>query len=460
MSAKRLSHAIVLGGSAAGLFATRVLASNADRVTLIERDPLPQGAVHRKGTPQSRHANNVLYRAVRVLEDWFPGLTDELTRAGAVQVTDDARVVMRGIRYARTEGAPPNLLLTRPLLDAALRARIRALSNVEVLEGTEATGLITDKHKNVRGVYINGESDERPLQGDVVIDAMGRGSRGRTWLAALGYESPDATEIYVDVHYATRLFGRRATDLQGDRLALVSPTVNNPRGAVAFAIEGDRWLVTIFSYGGVRPPRDLAGFRAFAATLEADDIAALVANAAPLDEGAQFGYPSTMLRRFDRLRRVPDGYLALGDSLCQLNPCYGQGITSATLQARALERALAEGGSQLPRRYYRRAVAAASAPFELSWTSDAGLPWVRGPASPTPKLIQKYMRRAMRVAALDPTVSTAIRGVMAMIHAPTALLRPQIALRVLGRRLQPAQRASRGLARPVQSIVSGPEATR
>ena len=67
MMEKRLPHAIVLGGSVAGLLAARVLADHADRVTLIERDDLPDAVLHRKGTPQSRHANNLHPKALPLL---------------------------------------------------------------------------------------------------------------------------------------------------------------------------------------------------------------------------------------------------------------------------------------------------------------------------------------------------------------------------------------------------------
>jgi 2-polyprenyl-6-methoxyphenol hydroxylase-like FAD-dependent oxidoreductase len=431
MTGKRLSHAIVLGGSAAGLFAARVLADHADRVTLVERDDLPDAALHRKGTPQSRHANNLLPRVLPSLEAWFPGVTNELERAGAVPVADDARAVIRGLRFARTRGAPTTLLMSRPLLDAILRRRVRALGNVSLWTERDVTDLCVDRAGNLTGVVIRSEHGDTSLTGELVVDAMGRGSRARRWLAALGHAEPSITEVLVNVHYTSRLFSRTAGDLQGDRFVTISPTADIPRGAVAFAVEGDRWLVTLFEYGGVTPPAALAGFRAFARTLAVDDLAELLARATPLDEGAEFGYPAACLRRFDRLRRLPDGYICLGDSLCQLNPSYGQGITSAALQAEALATALAGGRRSLPRRYYKLAVKAASHPFDLSWSSDLDLPGVVAPRNPTPAPIRAYVKRAMRVARYDPAVALAMRRIMGLLDAPPALLRPSIAVRVL-----------------------------
>jgi len=134
---------------------------------------------------------------------------------------------------------------------------------------------------------------------------MGRGTRARRWLSAFGYAEPSIKEVRANVHYASRLFLRAAADLQGDKLAIISPTADNPRGAVAFAVEGDRWLVTLFEYGGKTPPTELFKFRAFARTLVVDDIGELLERAIALDDGAEFVFPTACLRRFDKLRALP-----------------------------------------------------------------------------------------------------------------------------------------------------------
>lgn len=459
MTEKRLAHAIVLGGSAAGLLAARVLAGHADRVTLVERDDLPDAALHRKGTPQSRHANNLHPRMVQSLDAWLPGITEELERAGAVPVADDARAVIRGHRYARVHGAPKTLLLTRPLLDAILRRRVRALENVSFATQCDVTGLCVDRAGNVAGALLRNENGETSLAGELVVDAMGRGTRARRWLSAFGHPEPSVTEMSVNVHYASRLFSRTTADLQGDKLVIISPTADNPRGAVAFAVEGDRWLVTLFEYGRKKPPTELSEFRAFARTLVADDLDELLTRAIALDDGAEFVFPTACLRRFDKLRALPDGYVCLGDALCQLNPSYGQGITSAVLQAEALDKALAHGRHSLPRRYYKMAVKAASQPFNLSWSSDLDLPSVVAPPNPTPAPIRVYVRRAMRVARHDPAVALAMRRISGLVDPPLALLRPSIAFRVLFRNAEKAPWEAHGphQSEPAGLSVSGRE---
>jgi 2-polyprenyl-6-methoxyphenol hydroxylase-like FAD-dependent oxidoreductase len=80
---QRESHAIIIGGSLAGLLAGRVLAKHFDRVTIIERDFFPEKPGHRAGIPQSRHLHILLDRGKILLEQLFPGLQKELIAAGA-----------------------------------------------------------------------------------------------------------------------------------------------------------------------------------------------------------------------------------------------------------------------------------------------------------------------------------------------------------------------------------------
>src|SRR5215470_10937071 len=76
-------HALVIGGSLAGLFAARVLADFFESVTIVDRDSFPPTPEHRTGVPQSFHAHGLLPTAFPILEQLFPGIIDELREDGA-----------------------------------------------------------------------------------------------------------------------------------------------------------------------------------------------------------------------------------------------------------------------------------------------------------------------------------------------------------------------------------------
>ena len=77
-------HAVVIGASMGGLLAARALADHYDQVTIVERDALPEFDEPRKGVPQGRHTHGLLARGREVLEELFPGLSEELAAEGAV----------------------------------------------------------------------------------------------------------------------------------------------------------------------------------------------------------------------------------------------------------------------------------------------------------------------------------------------------------------------------------------
>ena len=79
----RYSSAVVIGASMSGLLAARALSSHFERVTVVERDVLPEGAALRKGVPQSGHAHGLLTGGYRIMDEYFPGMMDELEALGA-----------------------------------------------------------------------------------------------------------------------------------------------------------------------------------------------------------------------------------------------------------------------------------------------------------------------------------------------------------------------------------------
>ncbi len=95
-------HALVIGGSIAGLFAARVLADYFDIVTIVDRDIFPAAPDHRKGVPQSYHAHGLLGTAFPILEQLFPGILDDLVVAGATTATGKTPLAL-----VSPKGMPP-----------------------------------------------------------------------------------------------------------------------------------------------------------------------------------------------------------------------------------------------------------------------------------------------------------------------------------------------------------------
>src|SRR5215469_11057775 len=114
-------HAAVLGASMGGLLAARVLADSYRRVTIVERDLLPESGWDRKGVPQGRHAHALLPRGAQILGELFPGLLAELA-AGGVPVLRHPREfrLFLGGHLLCQDGEPgdPVYAPSRPYLEA------------------------------------------------------------------------------------------------------------------------------------------------------------------------------------------------------------------------------------------------------------------------------------------------------------------------------------------------------
>jgi 2-polyprenyl-6-methoxyphenol hydroxylase-like FAD-dependent oxidoreductase len=244
-------HAVVLGGSMAGLLAARVLAEAYERVTIVDRDTPPPAGQARRGVPQGRHAHVLLPRGQQVLDELFPGLGEELVGAGAAVAVPgaDHRFCLGGHQLRQVPVGDHALQASRPMLEGQVRERVSALSGVGFLDGCDVVGLTaSEDRERVTGARIirrtAGSVDEH-LLADLVVDAMGRGGRSSAWAEALGCDPPPVEELRIGVAYASR-YMRLPGDAAGlEKAVVVGPRPGRPRGMAMLAVEGDRRLVTL-----------------------------------------------------------------------------------------------------------------------------------------------------------------------------------------------------------------------
>lgn len=428
-------HAIVLGGSMAGLAAAATLASRFEQVTIVERDALIDTAA-RRGVPQGRHGHTLLPAGRLALEALLPDLTDDLVRAGAhiVEAAGRLRLHLDGGFLAAVEVPEPVIAASRPLIETAVRRRVMALPNVDVVQRCDAGGLVTDDARTrVVGVRLlprrNGAAEEI-VHADLVVDATGRGSRSPSWLTALGYDAPDDEQVEVNVRYTTRLFRMDGARLDGARQVLIG-AIPTGRGAFLQVIEDDCWLVSLVGYFGDQAPADLEGFRAFAATLETPEAFEIATTCTPVGEAATGAHRASRRRHYERLRRFPDRYVVVGDALCSFNPTFGQGMSVAATEAELLGRVVDGGLDRIGRRFFRRARRLVDVPWKLAIGEDVRFPQVIGHRDVQSRLIGRYMRRLVRAARHDPDVALAFMMVLGLLAPPESLLAPPIVRRVL-----------------------------
>jgi 2-polyprenyl-6-methoxyphenol hydroxylase-like FAD-dependent oxidoreductase len=441
--AHRPSTALVIGGSIAGLLAARVLSELYPEVIVFERDALDSPAP-RKGVPQGRHAHALLAGGQQALEELFPGLVEELRRQGAPR--GQGRFFSDGGYFHPLGKALQGLFVSRGCLEAEVRLRVRARPNVRLVTHADVRGMVMNETRTrVRGLRfarVSGHGEET-LEGDLLVDASGSGSRTPDWLEALDFPRPRLERVDVRMGYATRLYRRRPGDLGGDLLVSIPATRGNRRASGMLAQEGARWIVTIAGYFGDDPPTDPLGFLEFARTLPAPDVYDFLRTATPLDDPVAFRFPANRRYRYDALARLPENLVVLGDALCSFTPIYGQGMTVAALEALALRACLKAHPAHLGRAFFKKAKRA----VDIAWTisagrdrrlSDAGDPSLRG------RFLGWYLNKLQVAARVDPVVSLAFRRVANLLDAPPHLLRPSVLARVLWGNLRWACRTRRG----------------
>jgi len=452
-SKQRFDHAVVLGGSFAGLLAARVLADRFARVTVLERDALAGAAGHRKGTPQAHHAHALLARGARLLAERFPGFAEEVVAAGG-RVADAGTGVRwlgpAGERIAQPIGGS-TFQLSRPALEALVRRRVAALANVALRGAMDVTGVRFDRSER-RFAAVSLRDAERPdaeIDADLIVDARGRASRIVEWLGSHGVETPPETRIEIDLTYTTRL--HRAPEKARGLIVTVGGEQATRLGAL-LRLEGGRWMATLGGYCGDAAPRDDAGFLAFARSLASPAYAEAIEGLEPLEETRSFRTPASLRRHFERSAEPAAGLIALGDAACAFNPVFGQGMSSAAMQAECLadvlrdERAAADG-HDLVRDYYARSAAAVDLPWRLAASEDFRVAGVRGKRPRAFSLQRRFGDRLRIAATRDPEVAAAFTRVGHLLAPMGSLFAPRLLARIW--------RASdrRGGAREVSGIA-------
>ncbi|MET9610595.1 FAD-dependent oxidoreductase [Streptomyces sp. NPDC006512] len=432
-------HAVVIGGSLAGLLAAAVLAEYAT-VTIIDADALPDGPTPRRGLPQARHVHVMWSGGARAVEEILPGIGEQWTAAGAIRrslPTDLVTLTARGW-IPRCAEKQFSISCSRDLLDSVVRARVTALPGVTLLQRSRVRGL-EGSAARITGVRVDTPDGEGVVvEADLVVDAGGRGSRALGWLEAAGAGRIRYSEVDSGLVYATRLFeapegahelGFPIVNVQSD------PRVPVPgRTATIVPIENGQWQATLSGTRGGRPTNDPDAFVPFAKGVRHPIVGELLEGRAPLGDVAVTQGTAGRRIHYEKAD-LPDGFFAVGDSVATFNPLYGQGMTVAAQGLLAVRALLRNGG--LARPGFGNAAQRALAPpvataWELAASQDIRYPGATGTRPrPGAGLLDAYVSRLVAGATTQEPLTAAFLEVITMTSPPTHWLRPDIVRRVL-----------------------------
>jgi flavin-dependent dehydrogenase len=421
-----MQKVIVVGGSVAGLATAATLASRARDVVVVERHDSPAMP------PQAGLPHAMLLSGAQVLHELFPDFGERLLARGAVSGGKDptrlpcywaAAGVVRWEQLYRPTSLT-RALCSRELIQAELRACVESLPNVSWCHDA-VVGAVTDGGA-VRGVRLRSGTT---LEADLVVDAGGRAG-GVPPQEELPL--PPSTEVGVDIRYTAVLVERHPHDFDGAAFAVVQSTPAVPRMGIALPMEGDLWQVGVAGYFGDQPPTDPTALQQYAASLADPVLAPLLGR----DRGAaprRYTFRTGQRRHWERMPRPVPGFVAIGDSVASFNPIYGQGMSSALLQARVLGRLVDRcgPGAELAKAAPRAIAAVVNAPWRVSTGSDYAYPQTEGIRPRGQSRINAYVTRVMRAAAVDDSVNLALTSVQHLLAPPETLLQPAVLARSL-----------------------------
>lgn len=426
----RRTHAVVIGGSIAGMTAARVLAEHFERVTIVERDRPPAGPAGRRGTPQDGHFHALMAEGMRQLDRLFPGFDADLAAQDAVagDVCRDAAILLPSGWAPRFTTGIRLRAASRRLIEANLRRRLADFDSIEWLAPATATGFLTDQAGKLIGVRMEGSEIGNAVEADLIVDASGRSSHTPDWLKTIGHEVPEEVVVDSSLAYVSRRFRRPEREPDWLALMILADPASNPRYGGIYPEEGGRWNVALAGAAGVEPPTDDQGFLDFARQLRSPLLYQAIATAEPTGPAIGFRNTQNRLRRYDAVR-LPDRLVVLGDAALSLNPIYGQGMTTAILGATLLGALVAKFGNprSLGRRFQRRLAAANRIPWLLATSQDAR----HGSAVPQlSRLTQTYTDRFQTRIPTNDAVALAFFEALHFLDLK-AFVRPAIVARVL-----------------------------
>ena len=437
-----LGTAVIIGASIAGMAAARVLSEFARDVIVLEQDPLTDGPLPRRGVPQGRHFHLLLAGGCAAITDLFPGFEDELITAGGQRVNPGLviRTFQAGNWAPQRDAGLAIFSQTRLLLEHLVRRRLSALSNVELRAGSSAARLIADRTVRISGVRVREANGVEDVVGtDLVIDASGRASRARHWLAELGFGSPRASIIQVEQRYVSCLY-RVPSDYAGEEtIWRVRDTAPSTRASVLQPVEGDHWIAMFASRFGDYPPLHVEGLIDYAASYPQPQIADRLRAAAPVRRPAQYHFPSNVWWHYEELPTLPDGFLPIGDSIMSLNPVHGQGMTSALLQAKALGASVTRRATDgvaldgLAREYLSKIAPLLAHTWRVAALGDFAFGQTTGDRPPDLEELQRFNSGLAALANEDPDVFRLTQRLSHLLDGPEILVTSGIRERVLAR---------------------------
>jgi 2-polyprenyl-6-methoxyphenol hydroxylase-like FAD-dependent oxidoreductase len=262
---------------------------------------------------------------------------------------------------------------------------------------------------------VAGDSpEEASIEADFVVDASGRGSLLPDWIEALpGQTAWTVEDTFVDgaTQYVSRWFRLEPNYAPEWHCLSIAPARDTDfRAAMMLRAEHDRWGVVLLAPAGDPLPADDEAFLEFTDGLAEGTLRAALDRAEPAGAIQHYGRAGNRLRHYDRLVDWPSGVVALGDSVCALDPYFGLGMTVAARGAVLLRKYLDREGSAIVcgSEFQRQLATTHVQPWRLATGCDTD-------GNPVPR-DEDHLERLYGTARGNPEVANALLAVQHLLR--------------------------------------------
>jgi hypothetical protein len=201
-----------------------------------------------------------------------------------------------------------------------------------------------------------------------------------------------------------------------------------------FPVESDRWLVTLIGADRDYPPNDDLGFLQYAKSLRNPGLYEAIRDAEPVTSIRAYRATENRQHHLHLLKNWPEGLIVMGDAACAFNPVYGQGMSTAAIEAAKLHSLLCDNRatSDFGRTFQQELARIIRSPWTLATSADLRFRSVEGAtANRKTKMMHWYVDQVLRLGTTNKWARRRFLEVQGMLRDASTILKPDMLFRVL-----------------------------
>ena len=438
--------AVVIGGSIGGIAAAKVLTESFERVIVLEKDGPHTRREGRPGAAQGWHLHHLLTAGQIELERIFPGIVDDMVREGAFKVDMAAQYRIRlGGSWKKPGTSDIQIVCAgRPLLEWCVRRRLDDQPRVSFRYDSEVSDLVYDREANaIVGVVVDRDGETEVIPAEFVVDASGKNTRVPDFLQRSGIGAPEVEQDIINCFYSTMQHHVPPERQWQDKVMVICYAYRpyEDTYAAQYYTDSSRTLLStsLVAYNCYSPPRTAQEFRKFADLMPSPVVGENIDGLEPASPIYNFRYPNMVRLRYEKKRNLPRALLAVGDAYTSADPVSGLGMTLALKEVREMQLLLAKygpGHPDLPARYYRKISRMADTAWFVIREQNLRFDWIKDVDKKRPiyfRALTWYMDRVTELVHDDLDTYREFLAVVHLVKPPSALMRPKVAGRVIGK---------------------------